>query len=1175
MRTISFGALAFIALLVAVVPAVEGADGDCRVTVGCDLDRAVSVVFESADGVVSTDVAGGQPVLFLKPGAYDVSVLSEDGETYYHTVREIRGNEYLRFLSVKFSVGNVGWTYGDDYRMEVRASGAGGSVETSPVSVDHSGITIVLLIGDAVETLVTPSDGKVSEGCCPVFKSTVMQSPTANYKVFMPSATDFTLSYPDGAEATLSMMGFDKAVPMEVMPYSVNHGEGAVTCVYKLAVGYTYGIRASMDGYADRCVIIKPSPGMKITMSQEEFELHLQDEVNRDVGISDMLLNINPEGYLRMHAGEVFEMNPERITLTEDDRSYYPFLKPEFHYSAINLDGTASDVVGFDGNTMTAMRDGMALVLVTYEAVNVEYRNVNGMADRLISASYPESTGLFVVTVGEGAGPDIGVRMPIEGAEHRTSGSHLDSDLDVFFYSETMDKAQVYLDPSYLGTTWQCNPVYSDSGIIGFESSETTGDQFCHVALVNGPNLIVSSKDGLKSYQVVKARPVTVDIINVTRAPFTGFAAGDEISVSVAGAGSPVTSQFYGADESLVMRFYGQEYVADENGLFEGIFVPSDAEGDRLEMELSVRCYGVCPMFGSHRQSSTSDNVYREASFGKIAVNRPALSGSFNIYLDTMVESGFDVEASVKTGSQGKTVDVGEIEAYVGKNTVLDISRGCTQRLCGIKSISEPELLRYDAERSGSNDITIVISPGSDDVGTHEFSVVINLMNARGTMTTTVVGKVKVLDPHVVVTIPCLSGDPVVLPNLPGGISVPEGMMFVGWNDSPDGSGPMHEIGELLRPDSPMVLYAVYKAPETASAFVSDGLRYTVKSVNGAVGKASLVGCLDSFEGDLVVPPKVTYDGVAYVVEDIGAKAFFGRTAISSVDASAVRSIGVKAFSYCSGMKSLVVSGKVGGYAFFNCTGLEKISVGDGSVLGVSSFSGCTGISRVEVGDGTTIGKNAFYNCVFVSADGEEMDHEAIPGHLFLGGSSRLTEYAPTIGEVFSSEGLTYKVKTVSSVEVVGRSGELGDVLCIPSSVEHLGFTYKVVSVGSKAFYSCAGLRTVSLGDVESIGTKAFARCTSLQSVGFENVRTIASYAFYGCSSLESADFGPVVSIGACAFAKCTGLGHVSFQDVSGIAKDAFSGLTFWDLGARLGVSADALKWSTFESVGNRLVRLP
>ena len=203
------------------------------------------------------------------------------------------------------------------------------------------------------------------------------------------------------------------------------------------------------------------------------------------------------------------------------------------------------------------------------------------------------------------------------------------------------------------------------------------------------------------------------------------------------------------------------------------------------------------------------------------------------------------------------------------------------------------------------------------------------------------------------------------------------------------------------------------------------------------------------------------------------------------------------------------------------------------------------------------------------------MEYEAISGHLFLGGSSRLTEYAPTIGEVFSFEGLTYKVKTVSTVEVVGRSGELGDVLSIPSSVEHLGFTYKVASVGSKAFYSCAGLRAVLLGDVESIGTKAFARCTSLQSVGFENVRTIASYAFYGCSSLESADFGPVVSIGACAFAKCTGLGHVSFQDVSMIAKDAFSGLTFWDLGARLGVSADSLKWSTFESVGNRLVRLP
>jgi hypothetical protein len=324
----------------------------------------------------------------------------------------------------------------------------------------------------------------------------------------------------------------------------------------------------------------------------------------------------------------------------------------------------------------------------------------------------------------------------------------------------------------------------------------------------------------------------------------------------------------------------------------------------------------------------------------------------------------------------------------------------------------------------------------------------------------------------------------------------------------------------------------------------------------------------------LIVPSSVRYNGVDYVVENIGAKAFFGRAAIRDADLSAVSEIGVKAFSYCTGIDRLVVAGSVGGYAFFGCSGLRTVEIGSGSVLKTSAFSGCTGISELVMGRDIAVGKNAFYGNAFISAEGEEMEWSDLSGHRFIGSSGRLVEYAPVVGETFVLDGLAYKVKSSSAVVLTGRSGWAGDVLTVPGSVEHLGFVYDVIAVGPKAFYSCAGLREVDLGSVSVVGTKAFARCADLQAVDVEGVSVIESYAFYGCSSLERLDFGHSVTIKACAFARCFSLSHVSFQEISGIAKDAFSGLTFWSAGARQGVTEDLLSWSTYEAIGGKMVRL-
>ena len=99
----------------------------------------------------------------------------------------------------------------------------------------------------------------------------------------------------------------------------------------------------------------------------------------------------------------------------------------------------------------------------------------------------------------------------------------------------------------------------------------------------------------------------------------------------------------------------------------------------------------------------------------------------------------------------------------------------------------------------------------------------------------------------------------------------------------------------------------------------------------------------------------------------------------------------------------------------------------------------------------------------------------------------------------------------------VGTMAYSGDII-IPPSVTYAGVTYSVTSIGSRAFYICANLTSVTIpNSVTSIEDMAFQNCESLTSITIPNsVTSIGSSAFKGCTGLTSviwnaencADFG-------------------------------------------------------------------
>ncbi len=1175
MKTTCIGVLLLVAAaaLVVLSPSVIAEEDGCQVKISGTLAVEAEAVFCNGTGETAVQITDRIISATMAPGTYTLSVRSQDGTVYNEREVVLGSMATYRFFSTKLCAGNADWRYGTDYTSDIVMNN--GRVSFAPTSVDETGVFFIAQVGDVVDVTVVPSMDTVAKGFCPIHKTMTLSSVKSVYKYIIPAADDFVLTVPSGADVSLGMKAFDTKTPFEIAPFTVvDDGENTVY-TYRLIVGYTYGFRVSYDGFADRCCVLMMKAGLKAQFTKESMESLSCDESGDGDHGSGMLLNINAEGFLRMQAGESFEIEPQRMSF-DDDTSYDMFLSPRFHYSAILPDGTASDAVTFDGNVMTAVNDGTAFVLVTYEAVDASFLNIYGAENKVLYAGTGAWTGVFVVTVGSGAGPDMNVELELEDVSNRISGSHLDSDLDIAYYTEEVGHASVFIDTAFDGLSCVYNPVYSDGMLVSFEKADTTTVNKCRAEVKNGPNVICASTDSGTSYQIVKASPIKMSIVDLDRGSLDTYVRGDEIQVTITEQGVPASSQFYGADAKLCLMMFGNKYYSDEDWTFDPITIPEDAAGEMIHMNLKVVCSGECPEFGSHRTGPDGVVVEtRSADFGFFTLKKYVLSECYTVYLDTMSEDDWDSSYEADAGTQGKTVDIGCLEVVAGKKMYLTLNRTSTQSMYGTKTITgTDDWLTCDTLSSTTDKVFLIAEPGTEDIGDHRFTIVVNLLNNRGTMKTTVTGTISVLETRTVETMTCIVGKSISLPGLPEGAPVPEGKEFKSWNTEPDGTGTGYVPGKRMTPRSDLRLYAQYGSLDVGSTFLHEGLYYTVNVIDGEKGSVTVSGCLDSFGQDLTVPESVEYGGITYSVDSIGQKAFYANNTIRTADLTAVDSIGFKAFSYSLELRSLRLSGAIGAYSFYCCYNLTNLEIIGDSDIKKSAFSECKNLSDVTFPDNLTVGKSAFYRCTFKSDDGTKLSYDELAGHRFTGTNGILKMYLSEINEVFEYEGLQYKVVSKDEAALIGCSDTLIESLIVPDYVRYLGFDYKVKQIGTKAFYKCTALTSVDLGNVTKIGMKAFANCTSLESIDLSGVATIGAYSFYCCSSLKSLEIADGTDIGASAFFKCKGLEKITFGTISSMGSNAFYGWVFWDseAGKRMTANAEKLSGCSFEKSASKMI---
>lgn len=153
----------------------------------------------------------------------------------------------------------------------------------------------------------------------------------------------------------------------------------------------------------------------------------------------------------------------------------------------------------------------------------------------------------------------------------------------------------------------------------------------------------------------------------------------------------------------------------------------------------------------------------------------------------------------------------------------------------------------------------------------------------------------------------------------------------------------------------------------------------------------------------------------------------------------------------------------------------------------------------------------------------------------------------------FEVDGIFYKKSIFNKEEVEvtfkgedsdSYSNEYSGEVNIPSTVTYNDVTYRVTSIGQKAFRECTELISVNIeANITTIESEAFYRCANLTHINIpSSTISIGATAFFGCSSLESVIIPEDLNeIGNSAFSDCSSLVVVNIPDQSKLTKVSFN----------------------------------
>ena len=536
---------------------------------------------ETGEQIILPAPENNQYALDLKPGYYMLTGIAKDGKTVNGTiVMNVTDSVTTQqktiitctaYVTNKDSEGNA-WTRDKgDYTLDVKVNTREGEVQTVTIgnSVTDGRYTFLAFNGNSYNVAFEPSDEHQKEGYMTLYRGGTL---TANVNVTgaIPLGGDFSITIPDGAELQLGMKftHFTDFTPVD--PKSIEPSAGGTTYNYVLANGQVYNYRTwkkgglTQGGYFTMNTDAAQCP--KISFTDADYAAKSPKAINHDVKSNngyetgDILLNINSNGHLQLKRGETFKVHAMRMWELSDNSTNNYFFEPDFHYTVIGLDGkpltgvieiTNADTNNSAWSDIKAVGNGTAIVLVTYDGINLNYYNKTDKKDYLggsyWGAIWPENTGAFVVTVGEEEStvkPEMIVNEQYNVGALRLAGKYADTEHDVFYYLDTEDHYNFTFKPEGAAEITMASPTltetaasytgFSNEGVVRNEDGSYT------LKLKYGRNIIkLTDAAGRSLYRVLRAKPCHREIINLTREGSNLYQPGDKVKIQYSGLFHP------------------------------------------------------------------------------------------------------------------------------------------------------------------------------------------------------------------------------------------------------------------------------------------------------------------------------------------------------------------------------------------------------------------------------------------------------------------------------------------------------------------------------------------------------------------------------------------------------------------------------------------------------------
>lgn len=442
---------------------------------------------------------------------------------------------------------------------------------------------------DMVSVTYDPVGDRANDYISKTVSNTLTSNRSYGYSVALAAAKTVEFTVPEGTELRVGTLSTYYIYKDEAGIKIDSTDAGYDTYKYKLGSGITYYYRVTGGEGVTYWNWFSTTTDKEYKVTAEDMYIGndtygpgtiIHDMSANSSDVADIYMTSNEKGYVSMQKGETYSLECFRNWQAIEGIMNAKSAEPDYHYTVIDENGNVSDdvisVVPGEHSEVAeiqAKSEGTAILLVTYDAEI----NKPGMGGSFFSAIWPENTGVIVFTVGKD-GTDIETNMTLNAGlnttKNKVAGDNLDSQIDVLYYLEGTDGAEYTFAPEEGVSVSVLRPQIIDNKLTysGFSTQDikkNDNGSYTVSGLVNGSNVIKVTKNGVSTYQVVRAKSVAVSYVYKD-------ADGNKISEDALTAGDTIEIT------------YGKR-TADGKKAYEGVYIPANKLAGIYNMSAAIK----------------------------------------------------------------------------------------------------------------------------------------------------------------------------------------------------------------------------------------------------------------------------------------------------------------------------------------------------------------------------------------------------------------------------------------------------------------------------------------------------------------------------------------------------------------------------------------------------------